>query len=153
MPARSLHSFATRKSEPKTSIIDDALAITGNVKTEGNLCLDGTLQGDIHCLSLIIGQDAELEGNVVAEEVVIGGRLKGSVRTFHVTLKAKSHIEGELYHRSLTIEQGAYFEGKSRRVDNPLAIKSECRDGARTDKSQLAHDRPDHHNKEPLRVA
>jgi len=153
MPTNTLHSFVAQKSEPKTSIIDDALAITGNVKTEGNLRLDGTLRGDIHCLSLIIGQDAGLEGNVVAEEVVIGGRLKGSVRTLHVTLKAKSHVEGELYHRSLTIEQGAYFEGKSRRVDNPLAVASEPRDGAKTDKPQLVYGRPDQHNEEPARVA
>jgi len=153
MPTNKLHAFAAQKSEPKTSIIGDTLAITGNVKTEGNLRLDGTLQGDIHCLSLIIGQNAELEGNVVAEAVVIGGNLKGSVRTLHVTLKARSHVEGELYHRSLTIEQGAYFEGKSRRIDNPLAVASEARDGARTNKPQIVYDRPDQHNEEPSRVA
>jgi cytoskeletal protein CcmA (bactofilin family) len=45
----------------------------------------------------------------------------GSVRGLRVTLQAQSHVEGDIFHQSLAIEQGAYFEGKSRRSDDPLA--------------------------------
>jgi cytoskeletal protein CcmA (bactofilin family) len=64
-------------------------------------------------------------GNVIAEDVVVRGRVVGSIRGLRVTLQAQSHVEGDIFHQSLAIEQGAYFEGKSRRSDDPLAeVKS-----------------------------
>jgi cytoskeletal protein CcmA (bactofilin family) len=45
----------------------------------------------------------------------------GSIRGLRVTLQAQSHVEGDIFHQSLAIEQGAYFEGKSRRSDDPMA--------------------------------
>jgi cytoskeletal protein CcmA (bactofilin family) len=60
-------------------------------------------------------------GSVIAEDIVVRGRVVGSVRGLRVTLQAQSHVEGDIFHQSLAIEQGAYFEGKSRRSDDPLA--------------------------------
>jgi cytoskeletal protein CcmA (bactofilin family) len=52
-----------------------------------------------------------------------------------VTLQAQSHVEGDIYHQSLAIEQGAYFEGKSRRSDDPLATKQADKPAAPPDKA------------------
>jgi cytoskeletal protein CcmA (bactofilin family) len=60
-------------------------------------------------------------GSVIAEDIVVRGRVVGSIRGLRVTLQAQSHVEGDIFHQSLAIEQGAYFEGKSRRSDDPLA--------------------------------
>jgi cytoskeletal protein CcmA (bactofilin family) len=57
---------------------------------------------------------------VIAEDVVLRGRLIGSVRALRVTLQSKCHVEGDLVHQSLAIESGAFFEGKSQRADGPL---------------------------------
>jgi len=70
---------------------------------------------------LRLGDKSQITGCVVAEDVVVRGRVVGSIRGLRVTLQALSHVEGDIYHQSLAIEQGAYFEGKSRRSDNPLA--------------------------------
>jgi cytoskeletal protein CcmA (bactofilin family) len=59
---------------------------------------------------------------VVAEDVVIRGRLIGSVRGVRVILQFTCHVEGDLLHTSLAMEQGAYFEGKSRRAEDPLSL-------------------------------
>jgi cytoskeletal protein CcmA (bactofilin family) len=53
--------------------------------------------------------------------VVVRGQIVGSIRGLRITLQAQSHVEGDIFHQSLAIEQGAYFEGKSRRSDDPLA--------------------------------
>jgi cytoskeletal protein CcmA (bactofilin family) len=45
----------------------------------------------------------------------------GSIRGRKVMLQAESKVEGDIFHKTLAIEQGAYFEGKSRRTDDPLA--------------------------------
>jgi cytoskeletal protein CcmA (bactofilin family) len=45
----------------------------------------------------------------------------GSVRGKKVVLQSSSHVEGDIYHTALAIEQGAFFEGKSRRSEDPTA--------------------------------
>jgi cytoskeletal protein CcmA (bactofilin family) len=107
------------------SIIGEDLMIIGSVNSKGEIQVDGEIQGDIHCGSLLLGDKSQVMGNVIAEDVVVRGRVVGSIRGLRVTLQAQSHVEGDIFHQSLAIEQGAYFEGKSRRSDDPLAeIKS-----------------------------
>lgn len=117
----SQSSDFVRGSTPTASTIGDELLITGNVTSNGNIRLDGQVQGDIQCASLVLGENSQLEGSAIAEEVVVGGRLIGSVRALRVRLQSKSHVEGDLLYQSLAIEQGAYFDGKSRCSDDPLS--------------------------------
>ena len=66
--------------------------------------------------------NANISGGIVAEEVVIRGHVSGSVRGKRVMLQASSQVDGDIYHNALSIEQGAMFEGKSRRTnDDPRA--------------------------------
>ncbi len=116
-------SYARGSSPSKLvpSIIGEDLTITGNVVSKGEIQIDGEVQGDIQCGSLLLGDKSQIVGGVVAEDVVVRGRVIGSVRGLRVTLQAQSHVEGDIYHQSLAIEQGAYFEGKSRRSDDPMS--------------------------------
>jgi cytoskeletal protein CcmA (bactofilin family) len=84
------------------SIIGEDLTITGNVTSK-------------------LGDKSQVSGGVVAEDIVVRGHLVGSIKGLRVTLQAPSHVEGDIFHQNLAMEQGAYFEGKSRRSDNPLA--------------------------------
>jgi cytoskeletal protein CcmA (bactofilin family) len=79
------------------------------------------VQGDIHGTYVVIGEKARITGGIVAEEIVVRGHVAGSVRGKRVMLQSSSHVEGDIYHQALAIEQGAYFEGKSRRSDDPMA--------------------------------
>jgi cytoskeletal protein CcmA (bactofilin family) len=118
-------TYAAKSPTPSASkmvpsIIGEDLTIQGNVTSKGEIQVDGEIQGDIHCGSLLLGDKSQVMGNVIAEDIVVRGRVVGSVRGLRVTLQAQSHVEGDIFHQSLAIEQGAYFEGKSRRSDNPL---------------------------------
>jgi cytoskeletal protein CcmA (bactofilin family) len=116
----------SRSAPPATgtpSVIGADLLITGNLETNGEVRIEGEIQGDVHASRIVVGEQAVVTGALVAEEIVIGGNVHGSVRGNSVTFQSASHIEAEVYHRSLAIEQGAYFEGKSRRSDNPLAVE------------------------------
>jgi cytoskeletal protein CcmA (bactofilin family) len=106
-------------SPPGTSTIGEDLVITGDVTSKSTLHIDGHVHGDVRCASLVLGENSEIEGNVVAEDVVIRGRLIGSVRGVRVILQSTGHVEGDLLHSSLAVEQGAYFEG-SRRAEDPF---------------------------------
>jgi len=103
------------------SVIGADLAISGNLVSKGEVQIDGEVQGDIHGMNVIIGERARITGTIIAEEVVVRGHLLGSIRGRRVMLQSTSHVEGDIFHQTLAIEQGAYFEGKSRRTDDPLA--------------------------------
>ena len=107
------------------STIGEDLTITGDVTSKGELHLNGQVQGDVHCIALVLGESAKLEGSVVAEDVMVRGHLIGSVRALRVTLEAKSHVEGNLFHTTLSIEQGTHFEGESRPSQDPLLSSPE----------------------------
>ena len=103
------------------SIIGEDLTIRGNVTSKGEVQVDGEIEGDIRCGSLLVGDKARVMGGVVAEDVVVRGNIVGSITGLRVTLQGQCHVEGDIFCQTLAIEQGAYFEGKSRRSDNPLA--------------------------------
>ena len=100
------------------SNIGGDLTIVGNVTSKGEINLDGHVRGDIHCVALVLGENSSVEGNVAADDVVI---LIGSVKALRVTLQSNSHVQGDLTHQSLAIEQGAFFDGKSLPSKNLLS--------------------------------
>jgi cytoskeletal protein CcmA (bactofilin family) len=104
-----------------SSVIGAGLTITGNLDCKGELQIDGKVEGDIHAERIIIGQGANTTGNLVAEEVQVRGGVQGSIRGNAVEFQSSSRVEADVFHKSLTIEQGAFFEGKSRRSDDPMS--------------------------------
>jgi cytoskeletal protein CcmA (bactofilin family) len=110
---------STERNTP--SVIGPDLIIHGNLTSRGEVQVDGEVQGDIHGTYVVIGEKARITGGIVAEEIVVRGHVAGSIRGKRVMLQSSSHVEGDVYHQALAIEQGAYFEGKSRRSEDPTA--------------------------------
>lgn len=115
-------AFGKGSNKMVPSVIGEDLTVTGNVISKGEVQVDGEVQGDVHCSSLVVGEKATITGGILAEDVIVRGRVLGSVRAQRVTLQSTSHVEGDIHHQSLAIEQGAFFEGKSRRADDPTAL-------------------------------
>jgi cytoskeletal protein CcmA (bactofilin family) len=118
-------AFATRGGSPAPrgggpSVIGPDVKISGNLLTRGDVQIEGEIEGDVRAVNVVIGERASVTGSVLAEEVVVRGHVMGSVRGRRVMLQASCHVEGDVYHQALSIEQGAYFEGKSRRSADPL---------------------------------
>ena len=123
------------------STIGEDLKITGDVASTGEIHLDGHVQGDVNWGALVLGESFSVEDSVTADEVAIGGRLIGSVRAFRLMLQSTSHVEGDLIHQSIAMEQGAFLEGKSRRSDNPLSASRPDADKKALSKPQpVGHD-------------
>ena len=116
---------AQNSSPVSISTIGEDLTITGNVTSKGELHLNGKVQGDVHCVALVLGENAQLEGNVVTEDVIVRGRLIGSVHALTVILQSTAHVEGNVFHKSLSLEKGTYFEGESRPSEAPLSSMQE----------------------------
>jgi len=104
------------------SVVGAGLSIKGNLESRGEVQIDGAIDGDVNALRIVVGEEARITGNLLAEDVVVRGAVAGSIRGRKVTLAAASHVEGDIFHTTLAVERGAYFEGKSRRVEDPAAV-------------------------------
>ena len=111
---------ATPKAKPPASTLSADLLITGNIKTSGDVNIEGQVDGDIRAHLLTIGEGATVKGEVVADDVVVNGRVVGRVRGLKVRLTATARVEGDIIHKTIAIESGAHFEGSVQRQDDPL---------------------------------
>jgi len=102
------------------SVIADDLHIKGEVTTTGDIELKGVIEGDVTCRTLMIAQDARVEGNAKAEKVVVRGSVDGRINGVRVTLTSSAKVQGELICKALSVDEEAYFDGTSQRVDDPL---------------------------------
>ena len=96
------------------SSISSGLSFVGKIVGNGRLVIFGHVEGEVHASTVQIGDGAQVEGNIVAEELTIGGRVKGMIHADRVKLNSTAVVEGCIYYRSLAIEENAQFEGMSR---------------------------------------
>ena len=102
------------------SIVSADLTVTGSLNTTGDMQIDGIVEGDVRSMGLVIGERAEVHGEIWAEDVTVRGRVIGRIHARKILLCATSHVEGDILHEAFAVETGAFFEGSCRRSDNPL---------------------------------
>ncbi|MHA1599977.1 MAG: bactofilin family protein [Alphaproteobacteria bacterium] len=111
----AMDSHTTNAGVP--SIISADLTIVGNLKSGGDIQIDGTVEGDIDSRTLTIGEGATVKGSIVAETVRISGNIVGQVKANAVTLVKTAKVTGDITHETLTMEAGAFLEGGVRRLE------------------------------------
>lgn len=94
------------------SIIAADVQIEGNVKTAGELQLDGAITGDLVCGNLVMGESGAVNGTIAAESVTVRGKVIGQIRAKSVRLEKTAIVEGDVYHESLSVEAGARLTGR-----------------------------------------
>jgi cytoskeletal protein CcmA (bactofilin family) len=103
-------------SGERGTVIAKGLKIVGSVTAEGLVQVHGQIDGELHCTSLVIHRGAHVTGTVAAERVVVDGKVEGPIQGNEVILKAHADVVGDIHHRSLTIESGAFFDGRSMQI-------------------------------------
>ena len=132
MPNSSEFKASAPKAKPPASVLSADLHVTGNMKTTGDIQVEGTVEGDIRAHLLTIGESATIKGEVIADDVVINGRIVGRVRGLKVRLTSTARVEGDIIHKTIAIESGAHFEGSVQRQDDPLNSGGKPKDAGQT---------------------
>ena len=109
------------KAKPPASVLSADLTIVGNIKTTGDVNIEGTVEGDIRAHLLTVGEGATVKGECIADDVVVNGRVVGKVRGLKVRLTSSARVEGDIIHKTIAIESGAHFEGSVQRQEDPLS--------------------------------
>lgn len=103
-------------SNAMKSVLSADMEIAGDVRSQGEIEVNGVVDGDITCQALTIGKEAKIHGTVIAESVQVMGTLDGHIRAETVSLLGSAHVTGEILHGSLSVEAGAFIEGSAKRI-------------------------------------
>lgn len=94
------------------SVIGSDVTITGNIAATTELHVDGNIEGDITCASLVQGEGSVVKGVVEAESARLSGTVIGSISARELVVLKTARIDGDVHYDALTIEQGATVEGR-----------------------------------------
>ncbi|MFZ4164266.1 bactofilin family protein [Brevundimonas sp. NPDC058933] len=94
------------------STLSAGVKYEGNISGAGELQVDGSLKGDIRVVRVTIGEGGSVEGTVHADVLDVRGRVSGAIVAKQVKLFATARIEGDITQEQLSIEQGAWFQGR-----------------------------------------
>ena len=119
-----MSSYASSKSAPgpaPLSILSGNLRVTGSLVTEGDIQIDGIVEGDVTSGSVTVGSSGSVSGEIKADTARILGRVQGRITARSVMLMSTAHVEGDVHHETISIENGARIEGRY----GPLKPKAE----------------------------
>ncbi len=106
------------KAPAPPSLLSTDLRVIGNIHSKGEIQVDGYVEGDIQAETLIIGETANVNGEVSAKTVRVHGFVTGQIKADSVSLAKSAHVMGDILHENLSIEQGAFLEGHCRRFES-----------------------------------
>jgi cytoskeletal protein CcmA (bactofilin family) len=87
------------------------------IVSQGKVKVDCDFEGDVSGAEVVISERGRVKGNVVGERVLVLGKIFGAIQGGIITLMSSAQVEGDIQHKSLTIETGAEFAGRSRLSD------------------------------------
>jgi cytoskeletal protein CcmA (bactofilin family) len=93
------------------ALIAAGINILGCLQTDGEIEIDGEINGDVRCAHLTIGRSGTVNGDITGKEIIIRGTVNGAIQAERVIIQEGAHVEGDIRHTKFAIEEGAYFKG------------------------------------------
>ena len=130
--AETSNTYLDNKSHKNSasSLLGKGIKIIGKISSKGAIQLDGILEGEIKASKLVVEKSAKVVGSVTSEDLVIKGRIIGPVFGKKVRFGSSARVEGDTFHETIAIEDGAYYEGSIRRHSGKVDSASKLKDNA-----------------------
>jgi cytoskeletal protein CcmA (bactofilin family) len=109
-------SGGARKARGVPSLLGPDLVIEGRLSGSGEVHVDGRVIGEVRLGRLTLGESGFIEGSIEAEHVDIRGRVVGTIQAISVRIAASAHVEADITHQQLSMEAGAFFQGRCMQV-------------------------------------
>jgi cytoskeletal protein CcmA (bactofilin family) len=119
-----VHQSASGLDAP-TSVLGQDITISGQqlvLKTKGSLLIAGHIEGDVHGESVTVGDTGSDYGTITARMIIVQGEVKGALKGSSVNLNATSRVDGDIVKQTLSIDEGAQFDGSVRRAKDPAEV-------------------------------
>ncbi len=105
------------------SFIGAEIVVSGNISGNGDLHLDGAIEGDLSCNTLILGPGGRVQGNIQAATATLAGTVQGAVDARSLTVEKSARIAGDLTYENLSIENGAQVDGRLKQRGGDMGLK------------------------------
>lgn len=112
-----------RKQVP-ASLIAENVVFHGDMASDGDVQLDGTILGDVRIGLLTIGETGRVTGTIEAQAVDVRGEVYGTIVARSVRLRSTARVEGDITHTQISIDAGAHFVGRSLVYDAPGSVET-----------------------------
>ena len=100
------------------SVIASGCRIIGNIECDGEIQVDGTIEGDLKGKTVVIGEKGSIKGLISGELVRVLGSVNGQIHSKAVELAKTARVLGDIHHDSLSVAAGAHVEGRFDRISS-----------------------------------
>ncbi len=110
------------KVTPSINLISEGTELTGNIKSNHSIRISGTIHGSVEVAGkCILANAAIVEGDIYANEADISGSVSGDIHVqSKLILRQTAHVFGNIHAKSISIDDGAVFEGTCTMSINPV---------------------------------
>jgi cytoskeletal protein CcmA (bactofilin family) len=98
-----------------TSMIGSDIVVTGNIEAQVDLHIEGRVQGDVRCATLILGEQSEVRGSIYADRVRVSGKVDGAIECKDLAVEATATVTGDVLYERLRVANGGVVEGHMKR--------------------------------------
>ncbi len=105
--------FGLAKKIAPSSLISCSMTVKGKIESDSEIYIDGIVEGDINCKTLIVGINGNIKSPLIqAEKIVVHGVIDGNINAVSVYLGPTARINGNITHKDISIENGAFVSGE-----------------------------------------
>ena len=104
--------FSDSKKNNSLSIIGEGIDLSGEINTEGNIHIDGSMSGTIRANEVIIGPHGNFDGEIIAEILIINGTIKGKFTIKNLHIRSEGLLQGKAKYEILVVESGGRIQGE-----------------------------------------
>ena len=103
------------------SIISEGSEFKGNIKTSGEIQIDGVLNGNVRAKQVVVGVNGNVRGNVTANFLRICGKIEGEIRAETLEIVSSASVKGNVYKKTISIESGSKIIGNINELESTTA--------------------------------
>jgi len=97
------------------SVIGADIVITGNIEASFGLLIEGRVNGDVRCATLILGENSAVTGSIYSDRIRVLGTVDGAIETKDLAIEATGKVMGDVMYERVKIASGGSIEGNMRR--------------------------------------
>ena len=98
---------------PSSLMIGDGVSITGSIKAKDEVTIQGTVEGDIECLTLNVSKNGNIKGKIKSDTLIVEGKVDGEININDlINIKSDGMLSGKIYYGSIQISEGGKLIGE-----------------------------------------
>ena len=136
---KNTNMFVNKSKGSSLSIITQGIDFTGEVNTEGDIHLDGTMKGLIKANEVVIGPNGSFEGEIISNILIVSGNIKGKFNIKNLHIRKDGTLSGKAKYLLVTIDSGGKVLGELGLGKVPRAVTTSANKSSNNNKNSSSN--------------